>query len=221
MMIETTQAILNERGESSLPRFLDASGGRCIAAHFGTYDYTASCSITAAYQVMDHPACDFAKHMMQVAFAGHGHLAFRRRDECSPRAAAPRGKGQAAHARAAGGKSRSRSSRLAAALRTHPAFARFGVLPGMGPASGAASHALRGRVFVFSRRARFRRRAAQEFRRESGEGHARRRCVRRRRHGTGPAEFFPARDQLRSDQRSGSGTPDRASQSRSYISGRS
>jgi hypothetical protein len=72
MMVETTQAILNARGESSLPAFLDAAGGRCIAAHFGTYDYTASCSITAAYQVMDHPACDFAKHMMQVAFAGTG-----------------------------------------------------------------------------------------------------------------------------------------------------
>ncbi len=72
MMVETTQAIINERGESSLPRFLEASAGRCIAAHFGTYDYTASCSITAAYQTMDHPACDFAKHMMQVAFAGTG-----------------------------------------------------------------------------------------------------------------------------------------------------
>ena len=72
MMIETAQAILNERGQSSLPGFLDAARGRCIAAHFGTYDYTASCSITAAYQVMDHPACDFAKHMMQVALAGTG-----------------------------------------------------------------------------------------------------------------------------------------------------
>jgi len=72
MMVETTQAILNERGESNLPKFLDAAGGRCIAAHFGTYDYTASCSITAAYQAMHHSACDFAKHMMQVAFAGTG-----------------------------------------------------------------------------------------------------------------------------------------------------
>jgi citrate lyase beta subunit len=72
MMVETTQAIINERGESNLPRLLEAASGRCIAAHFGTYDYTASCSITAAYQVMDHPACDFAKHMMQVAFAGTG-----------------------------------------------------------------------------------------------------------------------------------------------------
>ena len=93
MMIETTQAILNERGESSLPGFLEASGGRCIAAHFGTYDYTASCSITAAYQVMDHPACDFAKHMMQVAFAGTGIVAFRWRDERSPCPASSRGKG--------------------------------------------------------------------------------------------------------------------------------
>ena len=72
IMIETTQAILNDRGESALPGLLGASAGRCIAAIFGTYDYTASCSITAAYQTMDHPACDFAKAMMQVAFAGTG-----------------------------------------------------------------------------------------------------------------------------------------------------
>ena len=72
IMIETTQAILNARGESGLPQLVDASAGRCVAAHFGTYDYTASCSITAAYQTMDHSACDFAKNMMQVAFAGTG-----------------------------------------------------------------------------------------------------------------------------------------------------
>ena len=72
IMIEAAQAILNDEGRSSLPGFLDASAGRCMAAHFGTYDYTASCNITAAYQTMDHPACDFAKNMMQVAFAGTG-----------------------------------------------------------------------------------------------------------------------------------------------------
>ncbi|MEO8381427.1 MAG: phosphoenolpyruvate kinase, partial [Acidobacteriota bacterium] len=54
-MIETTQSILSERGESNLPRFLDAARGRAVAAHFGTYDYTASCNITAAEQRMDHP----------------------------------------------------------------------------------------------------------------------------------------------------------------------
>lgn len=72
LMIETTQSIINDRGEVNLPLLLAAARGRCSAAHFGTYDYTASCNITAAYQHMMHPACDFAKHIMQVAFAGTG-----------------------------------------------------------------------------------------------------------------------------------------------------
>jgi citrate lyase beta subunit len=72
MMIETTQSIINSEGRINLPLLLRAARGRCTAAHFGTYDYTASCSITAAHQHMMHPACDFAKHMMQVSFAGTG-----------------------------------------------------------------------------------------------------------------------------------------------------
>lgn len=72
MMVETTQSIIGASGEVRLPKLLDAARGRCIAAHFGTYDYTASCSITAAYQDMLHPACDFARNMMQVAFGGTG-----------------------------------------------------------------------------------------------------------------------------------------------------
>jgi citrate lyase beta subunit len=72
LMIETTQAILNDRGESCLPLLLAAARGRTTAAHFGTYDYTASCQITAAHQHMTHPACDFARHMMQVAYGGTG-----------------------------------------------------------------------------------------------------------------------------------------------------
>ena len=72
IMIETPQAILGERGEVSVLRLVDAGRGRCVAAHFGTYDYTASLQITAAHQHMAHPACDFAKHAMQVALAGTG-----------------------------------------------------------------------------------------------------------------------------------------------------
>src|ERR1041384_1715865 len=71
-MVETTQAIINDRGRSNLPLLVEAARGRCTAAHFGTYDYTASCQITAAHQHMMHPACDFARHMMQVAFGGTG-----------------------------------------------------------------------------------------------------------------------------------------------------
>ena len=72
MMIETTQSIISSAGEIALPKLLAAAHGRCTGAHFGTYDYTASCSITAAYQDMLHPACDFARSMMQVAFGGTG-----------------------------------------------------------------------------------------------------------------------------------------------------
>ena len=69
-MVETTQCILDPDGASMLPRFIEEAKGRMTGAHFGTYDYTASCDITAAYQAMRHPACDFAKHMMKVAYAG-------------------------------------------------------------------------------------------------------------------------------------------------------
>jgi citrate lyase beta subunit len=72
MMIETPQSIFAADGQVALPRMLDAARGRCTGAHFGTYDYTASCSITAAYQDMLHPACDFARSAMQVALAGTG-----------------------------------------------------------------------------------------------------------------------------------------------------
>ncbi|HVY37478.1 MAG TPA: phosphoenolpyruvate kinase [Polyangia bacterium] len=72
LMIETTQALLGADGRSPLPAFLDACAGRCRGAHFGTYDFTASCNITAAYQTMDHPWCDLAKGMMMLAYGGTG-----------------------------------------------------------------------------------------------------------------------------------------------------
>jgi citrate lyase beta subunit len=72
LMIETTQALLGADGRSPLPAFLDACEGRCRGAHFGTYDFTASCNITAAYQSMEHPWCELAKGMMMLAYAGTG-----------------------------------------------------------------------------------------------------------------------------------------------------
>lgn len=72
MMVETTQSIMDSEGVNPLYRFIKASKGRCIATHFGTYDYTASCNITAMYQEMDHPVCDFAHHMTKVALAHTG-----------------------------------------------------------------------------------------------------------------------------------------------------
>ncbi len=72
IMVETTQSILDGQGRVMLPQLLAVAKGRCRGAHFGTYDYTASCNIIARYQSMDHPACDFSRHMMQVAFSGTG-----------------------------------------------------------------------------------------------------------------------------------------------------
>lgn len=71
-MVEATQIIMDEDGRNPLMRIIKASDGRCIGAHFGTYDYTASCGITARYQTMDHAVCDFAHHMTKVALGGTG-----------------------------------------------------------------------------------------------------------------------------------------------------
>ncbi|RME04683.1 MAG: phosphoenolpyruvate kinase [Planctomycetota bacterium] len=72
LMIETPQAILSPEGHCHLPQLVQAAAGRCRGAHFGVYDYTALLGITANYQQMDHPVCDFARHMMQVALANTG-----------------------------------------------------------------------------------------------------------------------------------------------------
>jgi citrate lyase beta subunit len=72
LMIETPQSILAPDGTSALRALVAAGGGRVRGAHFGTYDYTALCGITASWQHMRHQACDFARHMMQIALAQSG-----------------------------------------------------------------------------------------------------------------------------------------------------
>lgn len=72
LMIETPQSIISSKGQIPLLAMVSALRGRCRGAHFGTYDYTAQCQITAEYQDMLHHACDFARSFMQVALAGTG-----------------------------------------------------------------------------------------------------------------------------------------------------
>jgi citrate lyase beta subunit len=72
VMVEVPQVILDGSGKSLLPRLYDAADGRLLGIDFGTYDFTAACGITASQQRLRHPACDLAKHMLQVAFAGTG-----------------------------------------------------------------------------------------------------------------------------------------------------
>jgi hypothetical protein len=64
IMVETAQSLF------LIPRLIEASRGKCAAAHFGPYDYTAGLGI--ARQHILHPACDWARSMMQAQSAGLG-----------------------------------------------------------------------------------------------------------------------------------------------------
>ena len=72
LMIETPQSILAPDGRAALPALVKAGKGRVRGAHFGVYDYTALCGITAAWQHPRHTACDFAREMMRVSLAQTG-----------------------------------------------------------------------------------------------------------------------------------------------------
>jgi citrate lyase beta subunit len=72
LQIETPQSILLPDGTAAVPHMIRAGQGRVSALHYGTYDYSAACGITAAYQSLAHPAADHAKAVMQVAAAGTG-----------------------------------------------------------------------------------------------------------------------------------------------------
>jgi hypothetical protein len=72
LMFETPQSILGPDGSSALRGLVAAGAGRVRGAHLGVYDYTALVGITAAWQHPRHLACDFARHMMQVALAQSG-----------------------------------------------------------------------------------------------------------------------------------------------------
>ena len=72
LMVETPQTLIADDGSIALPRLVREGRGRVTAAHFGTYDFTASLNVTAAHQVMQHPLCLFAREIMQVSLAGTG-----------------------------------------------------------------------------------------------------------------------------------------------------
>ena len=72
IMIETLQAIVNPKGKSALPKLIEAANGRCISAHFGAYDYTASLGIAGVHQHLRHEACNFARQMMLISLSPLG-----------------------------------------------------------------------------------------------------------------------------------------------------
>lgn len=72
VQVETPQLVLGPDGRSTVAESVHAGDGRITSLHYGTYDYSASLGIAAAYQTMDHPAADFAKNQMLLAVAGTG-----------------------------------------------------------------------------------------------------------------------------------------------------
>ncbi|MEV6415861.1 aldolase [Kribbella sp. NPDC051718] len=72
IQVETPQAILGADGRTPLPAMIRAGAGRVTGLHYGTYDYSASLGVAAAYQSMEHPVADHAKDVMQLAAAGTG-----------------------------------------------------------------------------------------------------------------------------------------------------
>lgn len=72
IMIETPRALIDARGVCAIPAMIEAAAGRCRGIHFGPYDYTSSLGIAGSHQSLHHPACDFARNVMQAAAAGTG-----------------------------------------------------------------------------------------------------------------------------------------------------
>ena len=72
IQIETPQSILGADGAASVAAMIHTAGARCIALHYGTFDYSAACGVAAGYQSLAHPVADHAKAVMQVAAAGTG-----------------------------------------------------------------------------------------------------------------------------------------------------
>ena len=70
--MEAPQLVVNDRGVCAIPELIEAAAGRCRGLHFGPYDYTTAAGIPGSHQGLHHPACDFARHMMQSAAAGTG-----------------------------------------------------------------------------------------------------------------------------------------------------
>jgi hypothetical protein len=72
IQVETPQSILGADGTATVARMIHAAAGRCAGLHYGTYDYSASLGVAAAFQSLEHPVADHAKDVMQVAAAATG-----------------------------------------------------------------------------------------------------------------------------------------------------
>lgn len=64
IMLENVQVLFNEQGHFGLRELVAGNGQRIQTIVLGTFDYTASANISAAFQSHNHAVADFARQMM-------------------------------------------------------------------------------------------------------------------------------------------------------------
>jgi hypothetical protein len=196
IMIETTQSIINHKGENTVPLLVAAAGGRCRSAIFGTYDYTASCNITAAHQSHTHPSCDFARHVLQVSLAGTGITI-----SDGATTSMPIGPHKAAPGAAL---TPQQMDDNRAVVHTAWKLHYDNIMHSLRHAySGTVAGALRGSGHLLPLRAAGRLGAIERVPQQGRPGNAGRQHLRRRRDRTGVAQLLPPRDGVRGDHRAG------------------
>ena len=72
VQIDLPEALADHRGGLGIRRILLAGQGRIGTVHFGAASYTAALGLPHEQQRLDHPACDFARHVLQTSAAGRG-----------------------------------------------------------------------------------------------------------------------------------------------------
>ncbi len=179
IQVETPQLIVGNDGRLPVAAAVAAGAGRVTALHYGTYDYSASLGVSAAYQSLAHPAADFAKEVMQVAVAGTGVMLADGSTNVLP-------VGSAADVGAA----------WSAAPQPRAALPGTGLLPGLGHASRSSADPLHRQLRLLPRGLRARGGATVGLRPPLRLRHPRRTC-----HGSRAVSLPVPRLRLRSGRR--------------------
>ncbi len=223
LMVETSQSILNERGEVNLLPLVSAARGRCVAAHFGPYDYTSSLGIAAPRQAGERipPPISRARSCRSRSRKRGIRIAD------GPLNILPIPPYRAAKTAARSPRARSRKIAPPSTCGWKLQFdnvrraLEFGFYQGWDLHPAQLPGALCGRLFFLSGKSRFVRGALAQFRREGRAGDAHRPSVRRCRHGAGSAELFPTSRALRRADRGRSRKRSRDSRRKSSASAHS
>ncbi|GMU86352.1 MAG: aldolase [Ignavibacteriales bacterium] len=68
VMIETPEAI----AEKYMAEIVQVGGNRLLGGHLGVYDLNSSFGVSASFQEMQHPSCDYARVLMKIILGRSG-----------------------------------------------------------------------------------------------------------------------------------------------------